>query len=103
MLFVPPVRGEPFWTDSARTAFVGVVAYPAVADQTFTIGAVYRLITTSHKPGSFRRAPGDRSPPLSQGSRNSFADLTSGHANTFACSSPPPPPNPSLRPNSRGN
>src|SRR3546814_2119860 len=37
MLFVPPERGEPFWTDSARTAFVGVGAYLAVADQPFTI------------------------------------------------------------------
>src|SRR3546814_12992004 len=35
MLFVPPERGEPFWTDSARTAFVGVGAYLAVADQPF--------------------------------------------------------------------
>src|SRR3546814_16190990 len=62
MLFVPPERGEPFWTDSARTAFVGVGAYLAVADQPFTIGAIYRLMTTGDTRGFFRRVLDDRSP-----------------------------------------
>ncbi len=84
MLFVPPERGEPFWTDSARTAFVGVGAYLAVADQPFTIGAIYRLMTTGDTRGYFRRVLDDRSLNLSQGCRNALADFTSGADNTFA-------------------
>ncbi|HEX7929478.1 MAG TPA: type IV secretory system conjugative DNA transfer family protein, partial [Sphingomicrobium sp.] len=84
MLFVPPERGEPFWTDSARTAFVGVGAYLAVADQPFTIGAIYRLMTTGDTRGFFRRVLDDRSLDLSQGCRNALADFTSGADNTFA-------------------
>lgn len=84
MLFVPPERGEPFWTDSARTAFVGVGAYLAVADQPFTIGSIYRLMTTGDTRGFFRRVLDDRSVDLSQGCRNALADFTSGADNTFA-------------------
>ncbi len=84
MLFVPPERGEPFWTDSARTAFVGVGAYLAVTDQPFTIGAIYRLMTTGDTRGYFRRVLDDRSLDLSQGCRNALADFTSGADNTFA-------------------
>jgi len=84
MLFVPPERGEPFWTDSARTAFVGVGAYLAVADQPFTIGSIYRLMTTGDTRGFFRRVLDDRSLKLSQGCRNALADFTSGADNTFA-------------------
>ncbi len=84
MLFVAPERGEPFWTDSARTAFVGVGAYLAVADQPFTIGAIYRLMTTGDTRGYFRRVLDDRSLKLSQGCRNALADFTSGADNTFA-------------------
>lgn len=84
MLFVPPERGEPFWTDSARTAFVGVGAYLAVADLPFTIGAIYRLMTTGDTRGYFRKVLDDRSLDLSQGCRNALADFTSGADNTFA-------------------
>ncbi|WP_066547487.1 MULTISPECIES: type IV secretory system conjugative DNA transfer family protein [unclassified Sphingomonas] len=84
MLFVPPERGEPFWTDSARTAFVGVGAYLAVSDQPFTIGAIYRLMTTGDTREYFRRVLDDRSLNLSQGCRNALADFTSGADNTFA-------------------
>jgi type IV secretion system protein VirD4 len=84
MLFVPPERGEPFWTDSARTAFVGVGAYLAVADQPFTIGSIYRLMTTGDTRGFFKRVLENRSRDLSQGCRNALADFTSGADNTFA-------------------
>jgi type IV secretion system protein VirD4 len=84
MLFVPPERGEPFWTDSARTAFVGVGAYLAVADQPFTIGSIYRLMTTGDTRGFFKRVLDNRSLDLSQGCRNALADFTSGADNTFA-------------------
>jgi type IV secretion system protein VirD4 len=84
MLFVPPERGEPFWTDSARTAFVGVGAYLAVADHPFTIGSIYRLMTTGDTRGFFKRVLDDRSLDLSQGCRNALADFTSGADNTFA-------------------
>ena len=84
MLFVPPERGEPFWTDSARTAFVGVGAYLAQADGPFTIGAIYRLMTMGDTRGTFRRILDDRSLRLSAGCRNALADFTSGADNTFA-------------------
>lgn len=84
MLFVPPERGEPFWTDSARTAFVGVGAYLAVADLPFTIGSIYRLMTTGDTRGYFRKVLDDRALDLSQGCRNALADFTSGADNTFA-------------------
>jgi type IV secretion system protein VirD4 len=84
MLFVAPERGEPFWTDSARTAFVGVGAYLAVADLPFTIGSIYRLMTTGDTRGYFRKVLDDRALNLSQGCRNALADFTSGADNTFA-------------------
>lgn len=84
MLFVAPERGEPFWTDSARTAFVGVGAYLAVADLPFTISSIYRLMTTGDTRGYFRKVLDDRSLDLSQGCRNALADFTSGADNTFA-------------------
>ena len=84
MLFVAPERGEPFWTDSARTAFVGVGAYLAIADLPFTIGAIYRLMTTGDTRGYFRKVLDDRALDLSQGCRNALADFTSGADNTFA-------------------
>lgn len=83
MLFVAPERGEPFWTDSARTAFVGVGAYLAVSDRPFTIGAIYRLMTTGDTRGFFKRVLEERR-DLSQGCRNALADFTSGAENTFA-------------------
>lgn len=83
MLFVAPERGEPFWTDSARTAFVGVGAYLAVSDRPFTIGAIYRLMTTGDTRGFFKRVLEERR-DLSQGCRNALADFTSGADNTFA-------------------
>ena len=84
MLFVPPERGEPFWTDSARTAFVGVGAYLAQSDKPFTIGAIYRLMTTGDTRGYFRSALDDPTLRLSTGCRNALADFTSGAENTFA-------------------
>ncbi len=83
MLFVVPERGEPFWTDSARTAFVGVGAYLAVSDRPFTIGAIYRLMTTGDTRGFFKRVLEERR-DLSQGCRNALADFASGAENTFA-------------------
>lgn len=84
MLFVAPDRGEPFWTDSARTAFVGVGAYLAQTDGSFTIGGIYRLMTTGDTRGTFRRILDDSSLRLSRGCRNALADFTSGADNTFA-------------------
>ena len=84
MLFVPPERGEPFWTDSARTAFVGVGAYLAQSDKPFTIGAIYRLMTTGDTRGTFRAVLDDPALRLSTGCRNALADFTSGAENTFA-------------------
>ncbi len=83
MLFVAPERGEAFWTDSARTAFVGIGAYLAVSDRPFTIGSIYRLMTTGDTRGFFKRVLEERR-DLSQGCRNALADFTSGADNTFA-------------------
>lgn len=84
MLFVAPERGEPFWTDSAKTGFVGVGAYLAQSSEPFTIGAIYRLMTTGDTRGFFRKVLDDPTLSLSQGCRNALADFTAGADNTFA-------------------
>ena len=49
MLFLADARsGDPFWTDSARTAFIGIAGYIAETDELpFTIGEVLRQMSAS--------------------------------------------------------
>jgi len=88
MLFPLPPHTDPFWTESARTGFVGVGAYLAeTPDRPFTLGAVYGELTRGDPRTRFpallhERAEGDR--PLSPGCRRALSDFCASSDNTFA-------------------
>lgn len=87
MLFPPPANGESFWSDSARTAFIGVAAYVAATpERPFTFGEIYRQITTGNPQKRFpaiinkRKADGK---PLSGPCASALNDWTTSSDNTF--------------------
>ena len=48
MLFPPEPRGEPFWTEAARSAFIAIGGYVAETPQLpFTIGEILRQLTAA--------------------------------------------------------
>jgi len=82
MLFVPPEKGEAFWTESARTGFVGIAAWIASKpERPFSIGEIYRTITMPGMKAFFAKEAVDRG--LSEGCRAALADFTSSADNTF--------------------
>lgn len=88
MLFPTPDKGDPFWSEAARTGFVGVGAYVAqTPDLPFTIGEIYRQLTAgnpkTHLPEIIEaRAQGPGA--LSRGCVNALSDFCSASDNTFA-------------------
>jgi type IV secretion system protein VirD4 len=85
MLFVAPERGEPFWTDSAKTGFIGVGAFIAQdQSQPFTIGAIYRAMTQGDVRGFYRYQLERSDLQLSMPCRSALSDFTSGAEPTFA-------------------
>lgn len=88
MLFPLPERGETFWAEAARTAFIGVGAYVAATiELPFTIGQIYRDLTNgdakARLPGLVEeRAKSDR--PLSGPCVSALMDFTSASDNTFS-------------------
>lgn len=84
MLFVPPDRGEPFWTEGARTGFVGLGAYLAQSDAPFSIGAIYRVLTQGNVRTFIQRILDDPSLNLSSACRNALSDFSNNAENTFA-------------------
>ena len=88
MLFPAPDKGDPFWSEAARTGFVGVGAYVAATpDLPFTIGEIYRQLTSGSPKAKFpalvdARAKGPA--PLSRGCVNALNDFCSASDNTFA-------------------
>lgn len=82
MLFVPPEKGEAFWTESARTGFVGIAAWIAAKpERPFSIGEIYRTITMPGMKAFFAKEAHDHA--LSEGCRAALADFTSSADNTF--------------------
>lgn len=82
MLYVPPEKGEAFWTESARTGFVGVGAWIAAKpERPFTFGEIYRTITMPGMKAFFGNEARDRS--LSDGCRAALSDFTASADNTF--------------------
>src|SRR3546814_13605050 len=82
MLFVPPEKGEAFWTESARTAFVGIASWIAAKpERPFPFGEIYRTITTPGMKAFFAKAAGDGA--LSEGWRAALTDFKASAANTF--------------------
>jgi len=85
MLFVAPEKGEAFWTDSARTGFIGVGAYLAQnPNMPFTIGEIYRHMTQGDVRAFFKNALAEPDRYLSIACRSALSDFTSGADNTFA-------------------
>lgn len=88
MLFPSPDKGDPFWSEAARTGFVGVGAYVAqTPDLPFTIGEIYRQLTAGNPKARFpdiieARAQGPGA--LSRGCVNALNDFCSASDNTFA-------------------
>src|SRR3546814_18538319 len=61
MLFVPPEKGEAFWTESARTAFVGIASWIAAKpERPFSFGEIHRTITMPGMKAFFAKEAGDR-------------------------------------------
>jgi type IV secretion system protein VirD4 len=82
MLFVPPEKGEAFWTESARTAFVGIASWIAAKpERPFSFGEIYRTITMPGMKAFFTKEAGDSA--LSEGCRAALSDFTSSADNTF--------------------
>lgn len=88
MLFPHPPAADPFWSDSARTAFVGVGAYLAETPELpFSLGALYREITHGDPKARFpasiarRKAEGR---PLSPACVQALTDFCASSENTFA-------------------
>lgn len=88
MLFPTPDKGDPFWSEAARTGFVGVGAYVAQTPELpFTIGEIYRQLTAGNPKTRFpeiieARAQGPGA--LSRGCVNALSDFCSASDNTFA-------------------
>ena len=88
MLFPPPEKGDPFWMDSAKTAFVGVGAWlAATPTRVFTIGELYRSMTRGDPKAFFIQEIQDRADtdePLSDACVTALSDWTSNSDNTFS-------------------
>nr|WP_314121562.1 type IV secretory system conjugative DNA transfer family protein [uncultured Brevundimonas sp.] len=88
MLFPAHTHADPFWSEAARTGFIGVGAYVAATpDLPFTLGEVYRQLTEGDPRDRFpklleqRRKDGD---PLPHGAASALTDFCSSGENTFA-------------------
>lgn len=90
VMFFPvgPDAKDPFWSEAARTGFIGVGAFVAeTPDLPFTLGEIYRNLTQSNPRQRFpalieERAAAKR--PLSPGCANALSDFCSASENTFA-------------------
>ena len=88
MLFPAHSHADPFWSEAARTGFIGVGAYVAATpDLPFTLGELYRQLTEGDPRDRFpkllaqRRKDGD---PLPHGAVSALTDFCSSGENTFA-------------------
>ncbi len=88
MLFPLPERGEAFWAEAARTAFIGVGAYVAATPTLpFTIGQLYRDITEGDpktRLPALVEARAAAGTPLSAPCVTALTDFTSASDNTFS-------------------
>ena len=89
MLFpAESARADPFWSESARTGFIGVGAYVAqTTDLPFTLGQVFRELTQGSPKLRFPALVTDRAKaghPLSAGCVSALTDFCAASDNTFA-------------------
>lgn len=87
MLWPPPANGESFWSDSARTAFLGVASYIAATPELpFTMGEVYRNFSAGDVQNRFFKIIKKREEagnPLSGACVSALNDWISSSSNTF--------------------
>lgn len=88
MLFPAHSQADPFWSEAARTGFIGIGAYVAATPALpFTLGEIYRQLTEGDprerlpKLIEQRRQEGD---PLPRGAVSALTDFCSSGENTFA-------------------
>lgn len=88
MLFPGHDHADPFWSEAARTGFIGVGAYvaetPALA---FSIGEIFRQLTRGDARSRFPeiiKIRGQTDAPLSVGCRSALEDFCGSSENTFA-------------------
>lgn len=88
MLFPGHDHADPFWSEAARTGFIGVGAYVAeTADLPFSLGEIYRQLTRGDARTRFPdivRIRQQTDAPLSPGCASALADFCSSSENTFA-------------------
>lgn len=88
MLFPVPPNTDPFWSEAARTGFIGVGAYVAETPELqFSLGALYRELTDGDprtRLPQIMAARVDAGRPLSAGCAGALSDFCSASENTFA-------------------
>lgn len=88
MLFPAPERGDPFWSEAARTGFIGVGAFIAQTPAApFTLGEIYRQLTNDDPRTRLPNAIAERAhagAPLSGPCVSALTDFCNAGENTFA-------------------
>ena len=88
MLFTGSDHADPFWSEAARTGFIGVGAVVAeTPDRPFTLGEIYRQLTQGDPRLRFPALIEDRrrqGRPLSAGCVSALTDFCASSENTFA-------------------
>ncbi len=88
MLFPSHDHSDPFWSEAARTGFIGVGALVAeTPSATFSLGVIYRELTQGDPRTRLPALVAERAAegaPLSQGCVSALADFCSASENTFA-------------------
>lgn len=88
MLFPSPDHADPFWTEAARTGFIGVGALVADSpDLPFTLGEIHRQLTEGDPRTRLPKVVKERNAagrPLSGPCASALMDFSSAGENTFA-------------------
>ncbi|MET4682640.1 type IV secretory system conjugative DNA transfer family protein [Brevundimonas faecalis] len=88
MLFPTPPQTDPFWSEAARTGFIGVGAWvAATAERPFTLGEIFRQLTHGDPRERFPKLIKARhraGRPLPAGCVSALSDFCASSENTFA-------------------
>lgn len=88
MLFPTPPQSDPFWSEAARTGFIGVGAWvAATAERPFTLGEIFRQLTQGDPRVRFPKlikARRQEGRPLPAGCVAALSDFCASSDNTFA-------------------
>jgi len=88
MLFPAPDNADPFWSEAARTGFIGVGAYVAETPELpFSLGVIYAELTRGDPRARLPtviRGRAEAGAPLSVGCVSALTDFCSASENTFA-------------------